>query len=71
MYEKDTDDRLFSVWNQEHVAEMVLNGGKFTSFEDYRKACYETAEQPQKPKLTAEEIIAKAEKIKRADQRRG
>lgn len=50
---------------------MVLNGGKFTSFEDYRKACYETAEQPQKPKLTAEEIIAKAEKIKRADQRRG
>ena len=50
---------------------MVLNGGKFTPFEDYKKACYEAVEQPQKPKLTAKEIIAKAEKIKRADQRRG
>lgn len=71
VYEKDTDDRLFSVWNQEHVAEMVFNGGKFTPFEDYKKACYEAAEKQQKPKLTAKEIIAKAEKIKRADQHRG
>lgn len=49
---------------------MVLNGGKFTPFKDYKKACYDAVKQSVKPKLTAKEIIAKAEKIKRADQKR-
>lgn len=66
-YKADTDAQLFAVWNQEHV---FADPKHPVSFEDYKRAAYEKALQTVQPPLTAKEIIAKAERIKRADDRR-
>lgn len=70
-FEKQSEDRLFAEWNIEHVLEAFGNKGKFTPWEEYRDKSFGKISVPKTPKLSAQEIIAKAEKIKAKDRKRG
>lgn len=65
-FEKDTEDKLFEVWNLEHI---FMDKEHFISFEKYKENLFKKQQSSNKNfKYDTKKILKEAEKIKALDQ---